>query len=67
MRCGCEVRPSVAFSPKPEVGMYKSYVVRFFYNGKNMQFTVSAMSEVDAVITVERMFPGASVLSAVLQ
>lgn len=47
--------------------MYNAYVVRFLYNGKNMQFTVSAVSEVDAVITVERMFPGATVLSAVLQ
>jgi hypothetical protein len=47
--------------------MYNDYVVRFVLNGKNMQMTVAAVSYVDAVSSVERMFPGANVLSAVLK
>jgi hypothetical protein len=59
--------PGIAKVSGQEVAMNNTYVVRFFYNGKNMQLTVSAVSEVDAMITVERMFPGANVHSAVLQ
>jgi hypothetical protein len=47
--------------------MHNTYVVSFVHGGKTMQMSVIAISQVDAITTVERMFPGASVLSVVLK
>jgi hypothetical protein len=46
---------------------YNTYIVSFHHNGHNIQMSVIAVSQVDAILTVERMFPGANVLAVVLK